>query len=103
MSQANVSSAAVNGETLKSVTTPAPNGLGFKRLFAKPGHHPLDEIIGESRTASNQTQKGRAIFEQRVADMPAADLIDSMPFKSYHPGGLNALDKCSPSSLEAAG
>ena len=92
----NVSSAAVNGETLKSITTNGPNALGFKRLFAKPGHYLFDEINGELRTTSNLNPKGRSIFEQRVADMPAFDLIDSTPFKSYHPRGTGCPEQVQP-------
>jgi len=102
MSPTNVSSAAVNGETLKLGTTLAPNAMGFQRLFTNPGHHPFDEIIGEVRTVSNLNQKGRPILERRVANMPASDLIDSTPFKSYRTGRLNAQDRCSLSSLAAA-
>jgi ribonucleoside-diphosphate reductase alpha chain len=45
-------------------------GLVFRRFFTKSGSDPLDEIEWEVRTASIQTEKGEAIFEQSNVEVP---------------------------------
>ena len=50
--------------------TQVKHGLRIKRLFAKPGIHPFDEIEWELRTATIQNEKGQVIFEQRNVEVP---------------------------------
>jgi len=45
-------------------------GIAVKRLFTKPGIHPLEQIEWELRTASIQNEKGQVIFEQRNVEVP---------------------------------
>jgi ribonucleoside-diphosphate reductase alpha chain len=46
------------------------HGITLKRLFTKPGIHPLEEVEWELRTASIQNEKGQVIFEQRNVEVP---------------------------------
>ncbi len=45
-------------------------GLTIKRLFAKEGIHPFDEIVWEKRTALISNEKGEAIFQQDDVEVP---------------------------------
>jgi ribonucleoside-diphosphate reductase alpha chain len=45
-------------------------GLGFRRLFTKPGSSPYAEVEWELRTASIQNEKGQTIFELRNVEVP---------------------------------
>ncbi len=47
------------------------HGIIIKRLFTKPGIHPLDDLEWELRTASIQNEKGQVIFEQRGVEVPS--------------------------------
>src|ERR1700739_2398877 len=55
-------------------TTPAnarkAAGLQFRRLFAKPGVSPYDEVEWELRTAQISDAQGNVIFEQKDVEVP---------------------------------
>src|SRR5499427_3201858 len=62
-------------EQVKTQSATTPNkkkaaGLGFRRLFTKPGVHPYDEIEWEKRTAVIADSKGGIIFEQKDVEVP---------------------------------
>src|SRR5437867_12620742 len=71
------------------------HGITVKRYFTKPDTHPFDEIEWESRTASNQNEKGQTIFEQRNVEVPkdwsqtAANILAS---KYFH-GKLSSAER----------
>ncbi|HXX23713.1 MAG TPA: vitamin B12-dependent ribonucleotide reductase, partial [Terriglobia bacterium] len=50
--------------------TQGKHGLRIKRLFAKLGVHPFDEVEWELRTSTIQNEKGQVIFEQRNVEVP---------------------------------
>ncbi len=50
--------------------TTVKRGINVKRVFTKPGVHPLEDLEWELRTASIQNEKGKVIFEQRNVEVP---------------------------------
>src|SRR5260370_2971072 len=46
-------------------------GLSFSRHFTRPGISPYDEIVWELRDAVIQDFKGKTIFGQKNAEVPA--------------------------------
>src|SRR5215467_5086075 len=62
-------------EQVKTQSATTPNkkkaaGLGFRRLFTKPGVSPYDEIEWELRTAAITDAHGNVIFEQKGVEVP---------------------------------
>ena len=62
-------------EQVKTQSATTPNkkkaaGLGFRRLFTKPGVSPYDEIEWELRTAQITDAHGGVIFEQKDVEVP---------------------------------
>jgi len=51
-------------------SSPKAPGLGFRRLFSKPGVSPYDEVEWELRTAAITDTQGNVIFEQKDVEVP---------------------------------
>ena len=64
---------AVSTETKSwapAAESPSKRGIAVKRLFTRPGMHPLDELEWDLRTASIQNEKGQVIFKQENVEVP---------------------------------
>src|SRR6185503_60209 len=46
-------------------------GLTFPRHFTRPGRHPYDEVVWETRSAVINDERGEPVFEQKDIEVPA--------------------------------
>ena len=75
--------------------SPSKRGIAVKRLFTKPGMHPLDELEWDLRTASIQNEKGQVIFKQENVEVPKdwTQTATNIVASKYFHGKLGAPER----------
>ena len=69
----------------------AAKGLTFERHFTRPGCHPYDDLVWESRTASISNERGEAVFVQNDVEVPAgwSQMATNVVVSKYFRGALD--------------
>ena len=70
-------------------------GLAFKRHFTKPGRHPYDELLWETRSAVINDERGQPVFEQHGIEVPAtwSQTATNIVASKYFRGSLSSPER----------
>jgi len=70
-------------------------GLTFERRWTRPGVHPYDEVVWETRTASIGNESGKVVFEQRDVEVPAfwSQLATNVVVSKYFRGHVGTPER----------